>query len=186
MDNRETMTRRIGSERTPGFTLIEVVLVAVIMAMLLAASIPRFVQTAQRMRAEQQAFGVAQHLRLAHEVAVSDGSEIVWVWDPNARQARLLAIRLDAQGTPSNEWLEGHSTKSPRFEEGSGLTSSDAGESPLGCPIDVPPEAACIHFFPDGTSESSTLTMHLSQEAYTIAINGTTSQVLLQAGPAAR
>ena len=75
--------------RRRGFTLIELALVAVILAILAAAAIPRLQQTALRLRVEQAASELAQLLRAAHEQAVASGEEMVWVWDPQASRARV-------------------------------------------------------------------------------------------------
>src|SRR3989338_7437801 len=74
-----------------GFTLVEVILVAVVLGMLMMVSVPRFQQTAQRLQTEQTAFALTQLLRYAHERAVAQGDEIIWVWDPETRQAHLVA-----------------------------------------------------------------------------------------------
>ena len=140
-----------------GFTLIEIVLVAVIIAILAAASIPRFAQTAQRLRAEHAAFEMAQLLRLAHERAVSESDETLWVWDGVTRRARV----------------EPSGTQGSALPEGIAVQVSRQG---------VPVECGCIHFFPGGTSEPLTVIVG----PYRITVDETTSQVLLHEGAAAR
>ena len=151
-----------------GFTLIEVVLVAAVLAILLTASIPRFQQTAQRLRVEQAAFELAQWLRVAHERAVADNQEITWVWDAVAH--RVLLERVRSGDNP--DLVEGAS-----FPGGMSVSVSGAGGVA---------ECDCVRFFPEGTSERATLTVSAGERAYTIAIDEATSQVRLSAGRAAR
>src|SRR3989338_10744732 len=86
-----------------GFTLVEVILVAVVLGLLLTASVPRFQQTAQRLQTEQTAFALTQLLRYAHERAVAQGDAIVWVWDVQARQAHLESVGDNDERYPINE-----------------------------------------------------------------------------------
>ena len=168
-----------------GFTLIELILVFTVIGILLVASIPRFQQTQERLRVEQSAFDLTQLLRYAHALAAAQGNEIVWVWNASARRARLLALTVGDDGRVSSQWLEGRAASSAALEEGASL-STQHQETPLGCPRDVPTDAQCIRFFPDGTSESAALILSLHERSYTVTIDGTTSQILLKTGPAAR
>ena len=167
-----------------GFTLIELVLVASVIAILLAASIPQFVQTAQRLRIEQQAFALTQQLRYAHELAVSEANEIIWMWDPTARQAQLLQVLTGADRRVSIQKASGRAATSPTLDESASLGSPNE-RNLLGCPADAG-GADCVHFFPDGTSESVTLPLHAPARAYTIQVDGATSQVVLKTGFPAR
>ena len=137
--------------------MIEIVLVAVIIAILATASIPRLSQTAQRLRTEHAVFEMAQLLRLAHERAVSESDESVWVWDGLTRRARVEPS--GAQGSP--------------LPEGIAVQVSRQGQ-PVACD--------CVQFFPDGTSEPTTVTVG----TYHITVDATTSQVFLREGAAAR
>ena len=68
----------MGLARAAGFTLIEVILVALIMAILAVSVTPQLTRTAQRLRAEHAAFEQMQWLRLAHERAVAESQVITW------------------------------------------------------------------------------------------------------------
>ena len=140
-----------------GFTLIEIVIVTVIIAILATASIPRLSQTAQRLRAEHAAFEMVQLLRLAHERAVSESTEAQWVWDDATRR-----VRVEPSGT-----------RSAPLPEGIAVQVSRQGE---------PVECACVRFFPGGTSEPVTVTVG----AYRMTIDEATSQVFLRTGTPAR
>ena len=169
--------------RTPhgraSFTLIEVVLIAAIISILLVASIPRFQQTAQRLRVEQEAFGLTQLLRFSHELSVTEGTEVIWAWRGTERESRVWE-RADEDSA----WRDRSPSARTALTDQCSL-DVETGEPPLGCPEPVA-ASACVHFFPDGTSEAATLTVNLHEHTYRVTVDGTTSEVLLFAGPAAR
>ena len=142
--------------RATGFTLIELALVALVIAVLAAAAIPRLAQTAQRLRAEHTAFEQLQWLRLAHERAVAEGQVITWTWDDTTRRATLDPDHL--RGTP--------------VPEGIPVTIQQDG-SPVRC--------RCAKFFPSGMGEPVTITIG----SYAITVDAATSRVRLS-GAAAR
>jgi prepilin-type N-terminal cleavage/methylation domain-containing protein len=168
------MSREAGA----GFTLIELTLVAAVLALLLAVSIPRFAQTAERLRAEQAAFELAQLLRVAHERAVFEEREVVWTWDEQARRARIAA----AAGAPGPDPDDGEPAMALR-------SSTAALPRPLTVSLtreDDAVDCQCIRFFPQGTSEATTVTLQFRSRRYTMQVDGTTSQVALTAGAAPR
>ena len=186
MGSRETTTSPTGS-REPcgirhcrfGFTLIEVILIAAVIGILLAASIPKFQQTAQRLRAEQAAFGLTQLLRFSHELSVTDGAEVVWAWEGIGR-----TIGIWERGDEEGAW----SDRSPSSRAALGEAVSLAVEHrapPLGCPEPVA-ASACVHFFPDGTSEPATVMVQVDNHSYRVTVDAATSDALLFAGPAPR
>ena len=174
MASPATTTSRIGTSAA-GFTLIELALVAVVIAILLSGAVPRLQQVAQRMRAEQAAFELAHLLRVAHEQAVSEGEEIVWVWDRQAVRARLEAAGTDdVEAAPQSVPLS--------------LTS---GPLPQELTVEVlrdgePVECRCVRFFPGGTSEPATLTVGLRQQVFTLNVDAATGYIRLSAGVLAR
>ena len=177
MGSREATTSRIGSK--PGFTLIEVVLIATIISILLAASLPRFQQTAQRLRVEQSAFALAQLLRFAHELSVTDEAEVVWAWRSEERLGRVWE-----RGEDDAPWRDRSPSSRATLAEGVAL-DIEALQPPAGCPEPVA-ASACVHFFPDGTSEPTTFTLRLDTHTYQVRLDGTTSDARLLAGSAAR
>jgi len=152
------------SLQPPGFTLVELVLVAVVLAVLLTATVPGFRRTSERLRAERSAFELAQLLRLAHERAVTEGTETVWVWDAQRRRAYLESGRM---------------VESSTLPEGLSLLLDRTGPGASG-------ECSCVRFFPEGTSEPAALTLTSHDQAYTLTVDGATSHVLLAAGTPAR
>jgi type II secretion system protein H len=147
-----------------GFTLVEVILVAVVLALLLAAVVPRFQQTAQRLQTEQAAFALTQLLRYAHERAVAQGEAMVWVWDAEARRARLALLAEDGQ----RQWLTEHVARSRPIHEYITVTLAREGA-----------EVDTVTFSPDGTSEAATLRVARQPFSYTITLDAATSQPVL-------
>ena len=162
------------------FTLIELALVAVVLVILVAAAIPRLQQTALRLRVEQAASELTQLLRAAHEQAVASGGETVWVWDADARRARVEAA--------------------PPTNVGGGAGGADAAPAmeplrsralPEGFSVQLlldgaPVECHCVRFFPEGTSEPATLTVSFQAHVMTATVDETTGHVVLLPGSAAR
>ncbi|MBI2104561.1 MAG: hypothetical protein HYT90_03120 [Candidatus Omnitrophica bacterium] len=154
----------------PGFTLIELALVAVVLIILVAAAAPRLQQTALRLRVEQAASELAQLLRAAHEQAVASGGETVWVWDAAARRARVEEVPEET--APATELFRS-----------SALPEDFSVQLLLD---DAPVECSCVRFFPEGTSEPATLTVSFQAHAMTATVDETTGHVGLVPGPAAR
>ena len=164
------MTSRTNSE-DGGFTFIELVFVMVILSILLAVSLPRFSQTAQRLRTEQAAFEWTQLLRYAHVRAVAEGQEIIWRWDPSAHRAYLETVK-DGQLT--------------RLQERTAQSASLTAEASVSITqADQPVDCQCVHFFPNGTSEPTTVTLTFRKYVYTLHIDEATGQACLATGTAA-
>ena len=192
MGSRETTTSRIGSDIhcgfriansqwLIGFTLIEVVLVAVVLAILLTAAVPRFQQTAERLRVEQAAFEFAQLLRMAHERAVAESRAMVWVWDAAAHRARL----------EPDEGSDGFGNVQPPAPQPPPRGLAESSVLPAAISVSVSGEGgasgcSCVHFFPEGTSEPATLILSAGERAYTVTVDEATSRVRLSAGRTAR
>jgi type II secretory pathway pseudopilin PulG len=145
-------------------TLVELVLVAVVLTILLTAAMPGLRRTSERIQAERAAFELAQLLRLAHERAVTEETETMWVWDAQRRRAYLEPGRMAESSTLPEELS--------LLLDRTGPAASD--------------ECSCIRFFPEGTSEPTALTLTLHDQTYTLTVDGATSHVLLSAGTPAR
>ena len=164
------MTLRTSSEGG-GFTLIELVFVMVILSILLAATLPRFSQTAQRLRTEQSAFEWTQLLRYAHVRAAAQGQEVIWRWDPSIHRAYLETVQ------------NGEVT---RLQERTAQSASLTAEASVGITqADQPVDCQCVHFFPNGTSEPTTVTLTFRKHVYTLHIDEATGQACLATGTAA-
>ena len=148
------------------FTLVELVFVMAILGILLAASVPRFAQTSERLRLEQTAFQLAQMLRYAHERAVAEGREIVWQWDESGHRAQLYVMQDD--GLHSLEERFAMSPPLPPWVSVSLERTGDAAVTGIG-------------FLQDGTSEHTTITVAHGKEHYVVTVDATTGQAVLSA-----
>ena len=147
-------------------------LVASVLGILLVASVPRFAQTANRLRVEQAAFELTQLLRYARERAVAQGREVIWMWEDDTRQAHLEAVDENGHPAPIPE----HAARStPLIPDASAALLRD----------DKAVECHCVRFFPDGTSESTTLTVTFHERVYTVTVHEATGQTCLAAGTTA-
>lgn len=160
-----------------GFTFVELVLVTVVLGILLAATVPRFNATAQRLRMEHTAFELLQLLRIARARAVTEGVPIVWVWQAAERQVQLE--RHEPTGTITV--LTERETRSTTLPTGSTLTVTQGGQR-VACD--------CVGFRPDGHVETLTVEPLLVELGYRgthyhIKLDAQTSRTVLSAGPAA-
>ena len=138
---------------------------ALVLGMLMMASVPRFQQTAQRLQTEQTAFALTQLLRYAHERAVAQGRGVMWVWDETARRARLAFVQDDGQ---RGEWLSDHVARSRPIHDDIAVTLAREGA-----------EVDAVTFFPDGTSDAATLRVARPPFSYTVTVDAATSQPVL-------
>ena len=139
----------------------------VVLAILLAASSPQFAQTAARMRTEQTAFELTQLLRYAHQRAVMQGQRVDLMWDAQTRRAQMTAP--SGQAAPPSEARE------QRF-----LSSTPV---PSDITVHFPDP---VSFFPDGTSQPSTIEISHRSNVYTVQVDAATSQATLSTPPSAR
>jgi len=161
MGNRKS---KIENRKFVGFTLVEVILVAVVLGLLLTAAVPKFQQTAQRLQTEQAAFSLAQLLRYAHERAVIQGRAAVWVWNVEERRARVAQLEDDGQ----RQWLNEHVARSRPIRDDITVTLAQEGA-----------EVDAVTFFPDGTSDAATLRVARPPFSYTVTVDAATSQPVL-------
>lgn len=137
-------------------------MVAAALAILLSVSLPRFQQTAQRLRTEQMAFELAQLLRYAHERAVTQGQTITVVWDEQARRLHLEAEDPSGERAPSLG----------RFSRTGTLPAHvDLRVTQQDRPVT---EAA---LYSDGTSDPLIVFVTSRRSAYTVTLDPATSQV---------
>jgi len=178
------VTRSKPSSNQTGFTLFELVLVAVVIGILMLAAVPRLAGTAQRLQIEQAAFELARLLRAAHEQAVFSGSEAVWTWNEDTH-----AARVELQGLPIEE------TDLPEEEEEKPDAEETEAPNPAlqGAPL---PEAVsvtvlrddeevacrCVRFYPSGTAEPTILQVRSDRHAYEVSVDAATGQTKVRQG----
>ena len=144
------------------------IIVAVIVAVLAAASVPRFARTAERFRSEQAVLALVQQLRYARDRAVGTGLAVEWIWDPAQRCGRLEALTPDGYA-PLTDRFSRNRALPPALT--ATLTDQDDGR---------------ITFFQDGTSEPASLQLASAQRTYTITVDAVTGQITLATGLTAR
>lgn len=155
------------------FTLIELILVSVILAILLVAAIPNFQRSSRHFSLEQHAFELAHLLRYARERAVAESQSIVWTWDSAQRRAHLEAVGEDGRATA----LEEHNVYSARLEPAAAMAIANKGEQT---------NCDCVHFFPDGSADGAEINLESQGDVYKILVDAQTGQTTLTAGAAAR
>src|SRR3989338_9099966 len=147
-----------------GFTLVELIVVAVIMGILLVGVAPRLRQTAERLRAEQAAFEIAQSLRYAHAQAVTQARTVRWSWDAGTHHAQL---QLESDGGTAEPLAPGVTLP------GGVDVSLTHDETPLDS----------LHFTPHGTTDPATILIEFAAHRYQIQVDGITSRVDVAAAP---
>jgi type II secretion system protein H len=161
-----------------GFTFIEVILVTILLAILLTTAMPKFQQTAQRLRLEQGTFELAQLLRYARERAIAEGRTMIWAWDHEARQASVQPEAEDGgDGAAAEDQDAVRWTRSGRLPAGSAVAVA-VGEVLVDC--------ACIRFFADGTADPVEVAIVDGMLRLAITVKGPTGEVRVATGPLAR
>ncbi len=152
-----------------GFTLLELIFVAVVLVLLMLGAAPSFTNNARRLRLETTAFDLVQLMRYANEMAISQSSDVVWVWDDNNRQVVLETQVEDPLLGPIRTQLSDKRAKSKRLSDEYQLTlTSD----------DV--DAEDVTFFADGTSEPAEWVLTNGKGSYRAEVDRYTSQVSLK------
>ncbi len=150
-------------------TLLEIVIVSVVLGVLLVSSLPRFSQTAERLRVERGAAELAQLFRYAHARSIAEGKTVLWRWDESSRQIQLSTLTLDGTETPlSDRFKSTHPLDAlAEFELSDGEEPIDEGR-----------------FFPDGTAERATARLAYRQIVYTVQVDDATGQISYTKGTA--
>jgi len=114
---------------------------------------------------ERTAFQLAQMLRTARTLAITQGHPIQWFWDSQAQQASLVVQQTDGS----------MAAVSGRFGQPQPIpTHVELSVVQSGQPVTQ------IDFFPDGTSQTTSLLIgDTSASRYHVALDGPTSQVVV-------
>ena len=149
-----------------GFTLIELVFVAIVLAILMVSTAPSFKKSFDRIKLEQSAFSVVQSLRCTRTVSISQSRVLRWEWDPAKNSSVILAVNENG----SLESKADFRICQTRLDEPVGLASSaDSGS------------ALVLNFFPDGTADAASFSVFgLGKDSYEISIDGPSAQVSLK------
>lgn len=162
---------RIGMNNRKGFTLLELVFVALILVLLVMSAAPNFSANARRLRLETTAFDLAQLMRYANEMAIARSTEVIWIWDENKRQVYLETAVEDPLLGSVRQPLPDKRARSKKLDDQYELvlTSEDTD-------VDE------VSFFADGTSVPAQWVLLDDEKAYTATVDRYTSQVSLVEG----
>ena len=83
-----------------GFTLLELLCVALVLVILLTAALPQLQRQWRGLQTERATMEVAQQLRTARALAVAQGRRIDWLWQEEQRTSRLAAAAEEAAMEP--------------------------------------------------------------------------------------
>jgi len=158
-----------------GFTLIELIFVALVIGILMGAVVPRFRQGLGRLEAERVAFDLAQMLRVARTVAVTSGQPVAWTWDAGDRAGTIVAGERSerSERSESRSWDEGV----PR--RGGGAAKRYTVPETVGLSLTRDhADVDRIQFFPDGSGEPTELVVG---GRYFVTVEGLTGHVTVQA-----
>jgi len=167
-------SRRISpSLQTPGrraFSLVEMLLVLVIMAVMAAVAIPRFSSAEARHRVEAAARRVAADLDLARQRARAAGANRSVIFNPGAARYRLPGVaHPDRPGSPDDYTVE-------------------LGQAPYGAAItavDFGGDAAIV-FDGFGTPDSGgSVTIRVGRYAQTVTVDAGTGNATVPGAPTA-
>ena len=156
--------------RPRGFTFIELMFVMITLGIVMAAVLPRFGESFDRLRTERVAFETAQLLRYAQSTAVVQRQVIECSLESEGRPL-ALGIRRGDELTPlADRWAKGRPIPEPvRLA----MTRDESKED-------------AVSFFPDGTSDGATIAVgDESGSAFQIAVDAATGQVTILPGTAA-
>ena len=173
-------TSRIGTEspassvfRTSraGFTFLELLVVALTLGLLVGLAAPRLRQSWVSFQTERTAFNIAQSLRAARTLAVTESQPVDWLWDQASRQFCLGSPEIADCAHPNRSDRFGHSHRLEPFLQLT-ITREDAGEHE---PI------SRISFWPNGTSQATTiLVSHEARARYQLTVESATGQVAVR------
>lgn len=163
------MERRWGLLRSSiitGFTFIELIFVTVVLGLLFAAAIPRMQQGWVSFQTEQAAFELAQTLRIARVLAVTQSQPVIWTWNAQTRQVALGQPAQDDTMTP----LAGRAGRPYLLARSLSLTMKPEGML-----------NSRLQFFPDGTCDAASIVLsHRAVSRYCITMDGSTGRVVVQ------
>jgi len=185
-----------------GFTLVEILVVMLLVALMAGAVIPLFGRRKEKEALRASALKLCDALAFCYSAAVTEARRYKWVWNEETRSwsCQREADPLEAPGEFRPVFVGGRrdETLPPRIEV-EGLyfaVKQDVEQGQEAEPVELPPE---INFYPDGHCDTADVVLQVapsegeevpdntaasSAEAMTITLNGITGRVKLLAGNA--
>lgn len=159
-----------------GFTFIELILVMVALGVLFVAVVPRFGGGWSSFQMERAAFAIAQTLRSARVLAITEGRPVDWVWDAHLRRACVVLPEAENCAAASWPGRLGQPRAVSELVQVSVLRDDQMSQEPI----------ERISFWPNGTSQPATLLIGDGTDPrYEIRVEASTGDVALQPAGAA-
>ncbi|MDB4349329.1 GspH/FimT family pseudopilin [Omnitrophica bacterium] len=147
-----------------GFTLIELILLTVIIATLVAISTPLFRNTYSSLKLRDASFNLAKLINFAQEKAIIEGVPYKLILD--TKDARYYFTKLDEAGSGEYKRLEDRLGRVFPLPQGAKLKASKKE----------------IVFYPDGHSEKATITLSGKGKRIKMSIRGKLGYVEIALG----
>lgn len=154
--------------RSPGFSLLEMLLVLVLVAAATALAMAAFNGGLRGMQLRSQAKGLAAQLRFTRAVAIGSGSVQDFVVDPGARSWR------------------GANGRSGRLPEEGEVVFTGAGAAQFPEIAADDQRSGVIRFFPDGAATGGRIRLLVNGGGWDVDVAWLTGEVRLQRAQAAR
>lgn len=149
--------------RQGGFTLLELLVVILIMAVMVGVAAPRFSRTFSRLQLQASAYDMAKLLTYASKRAVARGE--------------MLRIHFDPQGR--RYWLA-KAQEAPPAGEPERVGSKFGRISSVPEAISLEPSARAVTFYPDGRADPFEMFMLDRQHGYRLTIDVWTGRVTVR------
>lgn len=137
-----------------GFTLIELILLTVILAVIVAVSTPRFSRSFSSLRLRDASYNLAKLINYVQEKAVIEGSVHKLVLD--TEKGRYYVMASDPDNSKKYRLMEGREGRVFKLPEGVKITAKK-------------PE---VFFYPDGHSDKTSVTLSNNRTKTKINIKG--------------
>jgi len=157
-----TKRQRVQKNRRPGFTLLELVLVAAILIIVSALAVPRFRKTFDFLQLQNFASDTVSFARYAQAKAITDGKIYKLVFDT---EKKLLKIESQAKAEDGDggeeKWYTEKNKLMPDYVE-----------------VQLEEGKGDVKFYPDGTADKATIKVFVpSGKSYNIFIEPATGYV---------
>lgn len=147
-----------------GFTLIEVLLVAVLVSIIAMMATPRFRATFDQLRFDQRAQDLAQLIRLGHELAILKSAHLRIAINEEARGAQLEEEFMDEEGRAGFRPMGGRMGRPWSLNDPARIDSS----------------VEAIDCFPDGRTTPATIRLIHRQGEHLISLGAFGGSLLFE------
>ena len=161
--------------RNKGFSLIEIVIVLVLIALSIALVTPSLSRFSKRIELKTSAQKVSGILRFFRSESVQKGRVFQVLFDPDSNVVKVRALEGD---DPEKEGKEGPRIQEKRYVLPSGIQMREVKIPSPEFPSDLP----TIEFYPHGGSNGGTILLEMpDQKGYRIKVHFLTGMVEIEA-----